>query len=115
MTLVPQVISLPKAIKSLGNPYKKDHKRWSGLPPHCADLQWSFLPCAQEALGVAGSQGQTLLLVSAPVLTFPSPQCWLAVSCSCCSHLLNGKRPLAPPLFQSSEGRLLVNIFRVSD
>lgn len=80
MTLVPQVISLPKAIKSLGNPSKKDHKRWSGLPPHCADLQWSFLPCAQEALGVAGSQGQTLLLVSAPVLTFPSPQCWLAVS-----------------------------------
>ena len=45
--------------KSLGNPYKRDDKRWPGLTPHCADLRWSFLPQGQEALGVADLRART--------------------------------------------------------
>ena len=92
----------------------RDDQRWPGLTPHCADLRWSFLPQGQEALGVADLRARTCCWFQR-VLTSPKPQDGLCPSCSCCSHLLSGRRPLAPPLFQCSEASLLVNILRVSD
>ena len=114
MTLVPQVISLPKTIKEFGKPLQK---RWQAMAWAHASLCWPAVELSAPRPGGPGgswSQGQNLLLVSAPVLS-PKPQYWLCPSCSCCSHLLSGRRPLAPPLFQSSEARLLVNILRASD